>query len=145
MTTHAGAAATPEQEEATARKFYGTWRLAAVTRENPATGEKLDLDVAYDGYIAYTPDRRVTVIITRKPPNGERHITCYGARWTLDGDNVVHHVDIGTREGRSGTQQVRRFSFEGDRLTLTPPLSSDYAYDFPTQRSLIWRRVAPPR
>lgn len=130
-------------EEAIARRFVGTWRLVNVTREDPATGEKLNQDVAYDGYIAYTIDRRVTVIITRKPLNEDRYITCYGARWTLEGENVTHHVDIGTREKRQGSQQVRHFRFHDDRLTLTPPVSVDFVHTAPTRRSLEWRRVTP--
>ena len=131
----------PYDEDAIARKFIGSWRLVNVTRQDAETGENLDVGVTYDGYIAYTDDRRVTVIITRKAPGEERYITCYGARWTLDGDNVIHHVDIGTREKRSGTQQVRHFRFHDDRLTLTPPVSVDFVHKAPTKRSLEWRRV----
>ena len=132
---------TNEDEETIAKKFIGTWRLVAVTREDPATGEQLDHGVAYDGYIAYTDDRRVTVIITRKPPGEARYITCYGARWTLEGDYVTHHVDIGTREKREGSRQARHFRFHDDRLTLTPPVSLDFVHAAPTKRSLEWRRV----
>lgn len=137
--------ANEQNEQAVARQFHGTWRLVGVTREDPVTGKQLDQHVVYDGYIAYTPDRRVTVIITRKPEGEDRYITCYGARWTLDGEYVTHHVDIGTREKREGTQQVRRFHFDGDRLILTPPISVDFLHAAPTKRSLIWRRVAPAK
>ena len=141
----AGETSSVDDEEATASKFIGAWRLVNVTREDPATGEKLDRGVAYDGYIAYTADRRVTVIITRKPPDEPRYITCYGARWSLDGEYVTHHVDIGTREKREGSQQVRHFRFDGDRLTLTPPVSVDFVHTAPTKRSLEWQRVARPK
>ena len=132
-------------EAAIARQFHGTWRLIGVTRFDPETGANLDEGVVYDGCIAYTPDRRVTVIITRKPPNEERYITCYGARWSLEGDYVTHHVDIGTREKREGSDQLRHFKFEGDILTLTPPVSVDFVHSAPTKRSLIWKRSVAPK
>ena len=131
------------EEEAIAQKFCGTWRLIGVTRHDPATGRNVDEGVKYDGVIAYTPDRRVTVIITRDAPGKERFITCYAARWSLGDGHVVHHVDIGTREKREGTDQLRYYKFEGDVLTLTPPVSPDFT-GASTQRSLIWKRIPKP-
>jgi hypothetical protein len=127
-------------EEAVAQQFYGTWRLIGVTRFDPQTGKNLDEGVTYDGVIAYTPDRRVTVIITRQVPGKERFITNYAARWSLGDGFVVHHVDIGVDGKREGSDQVRKYRFEGDVLTLTPPISPDFTGNS-TERSLIWKRI----
>ena len=132
--------ASDHDEETIAKKFLGTWRLVGVTREDPATGKNLDEGVAYDGYIAYTDDRRVTVVITRKAPGEERYITSYCARWTIEGDHVIHNVDLGTREKREGSRQPRHYRFHDDRLTLTPPVSLDFVHSSPTKRSLEWQR-----
>lgn len=136
------ASSASRDEAAIAERFLGSWRLVKVTRQDAETGEDLDKGVSYDGYIAYTPDRRVSVIITRRAPGEERNITCYGGKWTIEGDKVIHHVDIGTREGREGTRQPREFRFHEDRLTLTPPVSVDFVHKAPTRRSLEWRRVS---
>ena len=43
----------------------------------------------------------------------------YSGRYTVEGDKVVHHVDVSSNEALSGTDQVRLFKLEGDRLTIT--------------------------
>lgn len=136
----AGAA---RDENAIAEKFLGTWRLIGVTREDAASGANLDEGVVYDGVIAYTDDRRVTVIITRQVPGKERFITCYAARWSLGDGFVTHHVDIGADGKREGSDHPRKYKFEGDQLTLTPPVTPDFT-GASTVRSLVWKRIQKP-
>ncbi len=125
------------------QKFLGTWRLVGVDREEVATGRKLDQDVKQTGYISYTPDGRMMVIISHLAPGKPEEITCYSARWRVEGDHVVHDVDIAARAPWVGTKQIRGFRFEGDRLTLSPPVSADFVHGSVTRRSLEWEKVAP--
>lgn len=124
-------------------KFLGSWRLVGVDREDIATGKKLDMDKQQTGYIAYTPDGRMMVIISRSQPDGEDHVTCYAAQWHVEGDHVIHDVEIAARAPWAGTRQVRGFRFHGNRLTLSPPVSEDYIHGTVTRRSLEWERVSP--
>ena len=39
--------------------------------------------------------------------------------YTIAGDKVVHHIDIAWNNARLGSDQVRFFKLDGDRLTLT--------------------------
>jgi len=43
----------------------------------------------------------------------------YSGRYTVEGDKVVHRVDVSWNEAWTGTDQVRFVKVEGDRLTIT--------------------------
>jgi hypothetical protein len=131
----------PADTRAIEQKFLGAWRLVGVDREEVATGRKLDEDVKQTGYISYTPDKRVMVIISHVAPDKPEEVTCYAARWHIEGDTVIHEVEISARAPWVGTRQVRGYRFHGDRLTLSPPVSADYAHGSVTRRSLEWRKV----
>ncbi len=123
-------------------RFLGTWSLASVERENASTGEKLDVGVRNAGFISYQPDGRMSVVISRvEPGKPEPIITCYAAKWTLDGDKVYHDIDIAARHAWTGTRQVRHFSFHDDMLTLRPPESEDFVHGVATRRALTWKKV----
>ncbi len=126
------------------RKFLGTWRLVGVEREEVATGRKLDQDVKQTGYISYTPDGRMMVIISHIAPGKAEEITCYAAKWHVEGERVVHDVDIAARAPWTGTKQVRGYEFRGNRLILSPPVSADFVHGSVTRRSLEWEKVAAP-
>ncbi len=122
-------------------RFLGTWRLASVDREDAATGQALDVGVKSDGYISYQPDGHMSVVISREEPGKPVGITCYAAKWSLDGDKVYHDISISARPQWVGTRQVRHFTFHGDMLTLRPPESPDVVHGKVTRRALHWRKV----
>ena len=123
-------------------RFLGTWSLEGVDREVEGSGEKLDVGVTSTGYISYQPDGWMSVVISRvEPGKTDPIITCYAARWSLDGDKVYHDIAIAARPEWTGTRQVRHFSFEGDTLTLRPPVSEDYLHGKVTRRALKWRKA----
>ena len=123
------------------QKFLGTWRLTGVDRAEEATGKKLDVDSKQTGYISYTPDGRMMVIIARHISGGEDEITCYAAQWRVEGESVIHDVEISARAPWAGTRQVRGYRFEGNSLILSPPVSEDFIHGTVTRRSLTWERV----
>jgi len=123
-------------------KFLGTWKLVDVDREIADSGEKLDQGVVQTGFICYTAEPRMMVIIRRsRPGQPGQEITSYAGPWTIEGDAVIHHVEMATRESWVGTDQVRGFAFEEDRLILSPPVSPDYTHGSVTRRSLTWRKL----
>lgn len=122
-------------------RFLGCWRLIGVDREEAATGRKLDTDMTQSGYVSYTPDGRMIVIIARHKPGTEDQITSYAARWHVDGDHVVHDIDIAVRAPWTGTKQLRAFRFEDNRLILSPPESEDFLHGTVTRRSLTWEKI----
>lgn len=124
-------------------RFYGTWRLVGVDRRDPASGEQLGRGVRQSGYICYTDEGRVMVLISRQDPDKDQPVfTSYAASWEIEGDAVIHTVDMATRAPWVGTRQVRHFTFEDDRLILAPPVSHDFNHDVTTQRTLTWEKLA---
>jgi len=58
---------------------------------------------------------------------GTMHYVAYWGRWTVDGDEVVHHVVGALVQDWVGTELRRTASFDesGGRLTLTAPPAED--------------------
>ncbi len=122
-------------------RFLGCWKLVGVDREDIATGRKLDVDTRQTGYISYTSDGRMLVVIARHLDGKDDEVTAYAARWHVEGDSVIHDVDYAVRAPWTGTRQVRGYRFHGNRLTLSPPVSEDYIHGSVTRRSLEWEKV----
>ena len=43
----------------------------------------------------------------------------YAGTYTINGDKVVHHIDIAWNNARRRSDEDRFFKIDGDRLTLT--------------------------
>ena len=121
-------------------RFAGTWKLVGVDRELAQSGEKLDTGAIQTGFICYTEEPRMMVII-RRAEAGRVEFISYAGPWSIEGDAVIHHVEIASREAWAGTRQIRHFAFEQNRLILTPPVSPDYTHGAVTRRSLTWERL----
>lgn len=120
-----------------ADELYGTWKLVSWKRTIVATGETSDVfGKAPQGYLIYGRDGRVLCIMTseNRPniPNVTKmtdkekvalynSIIAYGGTYTFDGNTVKIKVDISWNESWNGTELVRTFKFEGNRLILTAP------------------------
>jgi len=108
------------------------------------------------GFITYTPDGRMSVVITaetRKPlsvndriaaPADERAeafstVIAYAGRYSFTSDKIVHHVEASWMPNQVGTDLVRSLKLEGDRLTLrTTPILQGGAQ---TTTDLVWERL----
>jgi hypothetical protein len=137
-------------------QLLGTWRLISFTAQVVATGERVDtFGDAPQGYLNYTGDGRVLVIIVKeKRPkrsdlaqmiDAERlelfnTMVAYGGTFSVDGDRITHNVDISWNENWTGTAQVRRFRIEGGRLIITqdPQVGPDGRQ---TSAVLTWERA----
>ncbi|MBD2306475.1 lipocalin-like domain-containing protein [Chroococcidiopsis sp. FACHB-1243] len=115
------------------------------------------------GYITYTSEGRMMVMFARsdralfsidvKSPLGKdiqklpfaelaaafTSFNAYAGTYELNGNTVVHHIEIASIPNRVGTDLVRTFSLNGDRITLkTPPTYSDGVLKI---FELVWERV----
>lgn len=61
----------------------------------------------------------------------------YGGSFYIEGDTVVHQVDIALNPNFVGSVQKRRMEFVGEHLTLS-------ADEGRRHHRLVWRRVAVP-
>jgi hypothetical protein len=114
--------------------LLGTWKLKSFMREDVETGERRPaLGEHPEGYIGYAPDGRMYALFVaggRIVPSGEqptdaeraqlhKSMLAYAGTYTITGDKVVHHIDIAWNNARLGSDQVRYFKLDGDRLILT--------------------------
>lgn len=136
--------------------LLGTWKLQSFTTEYQDTGQKIEPYGTHPGgYLSYGADRRMYVIIAgegRKPPtqvvptraetielfNG---MAAYAGTYTIEGDQVSHHVDVSWIEAWTGTTQVRRFRIEGNSLHIRSVAAPDPIDGRFSSSTAVWTRV----
>jgi hypothetical protein len=135
--------------------LIGTWSLVSVTRQDLATGAKVDF-IGPDpvGYISYSADHRMMVVIARsgrKKPAGARAtpaeaealmktLVSYAGTYSISGGEITHHVEVSWNESWTGTDQTRRFRHDGGRLHLDTLPSPDPVDGTMSVRSMVWKR-----
>ena len=108
-------------------KILGIWRLVSFEVEYQATGEKEPfLGKNPTGYIIFAPEGRAMLILTgegRKAPNSDqdradllKSMFAYTGMYRIEGDKWITKVDVSWNPAWVGTEQVRFFRFDGDRL-----------------------------
>jgi hypothetical protein len=142
--------------EATRARLIGTWKLVSVINEDVATGSKVDyFGPNPDGYINYGPDGRMIVINVRsdrRRPKGAsptpeeavalfRSVLAYAGTYTIEGNEVTHHVDISWNEVWTGTKQTRIARFDGDRVHLSTKPTPDPVDGRMSVRTMTWTKL----
>lgn len=145
-----------QQSNPVASRLLGTWKLVSVIREEVPSGVTIDLmGPSPQGFITYSADGRMVALLARgdrkKPAantataeeaeNLFRSVISYAGPYTIAGNEVTHHVDISWNESWTGTKQVRIFKFDGDRVSLSTPVSPDPLDGKISIRSLVWEKV----
>jgi hypothetical protein len=114
--------------------LLGTWKMISWKREVISTGATSDV-MGPDpvGYINYGSDGRVYALVVRSdrpapkalPTSDEDKLRlydgmlAYAGTYTLDDEKAVHHVDASWNQAWTGTDQVRFYKLDGDRLTIS--------------------------
>ena len=139
------------------QRLVGTWKLIAAVREELPSGTKTDfLGSNPTGYINYAPDGRMIVLNVaagrRKPAGANataaeaealfRSMTGYGGTYTIEGNEITHHVDVSWNETWTGTKQKRIARFEGNRVYLSTPPSPDPITGAISTRTMTWEKVS---
>lgn len=114
--------------------LVGTWRLKSFVRQDVATGARRPaLGEHPDGYLGYAPDGRMYTLFVaagRLVPAGDaptdaeraqlhKSMLSYAGTYMVAGDKVIHHIDTAWNNARLGSDQLRFFKLDGDRLTIT--------------------------
>jgi hypothetical protein len=114
--------------------LVGTWKLKSFVREDVASGErKPALGEHPEGYLGLRARWAHVCAIRRRRPRGSRRRpaygcgarataqvrVAYGGTYTIASDKVIHHIDIAWNNARFGSDQVRFFNLDGEKLTLT--------------------------
>ncbi len=120
--------------------LLGTWRMVSWQREIVATGERADaLGPDPVGYINYGADGRFYALVVGRdrprpaslPPTDEEKVRLFGSMlayagtYTVDDEKAVHHVDASWNEAWTGTDQVRFYKLDGDRLAISSAPAPD--------------------
>lgn len=118
--------------------LVGTWRLVSFHVEAPDGSITYPWGKDVAGYITYTDWRRMAVVFQKadRPRSGsgdlwqrtaeekaEAYDTCiaYSGTYDVEANRVIHHVEVCTFQNYVGTDLVRAFEIEGNRVTLTTP------------------------
>lgn len=136
--------------------LIGTWRLVEAVSEDFSTHEKTEIyKGGAIGYITYGLDGRMMAIVVnarRMKPGGDvatgpeaealfRTMAAYAGSYMIKGSQIAHHVDASWNETWTGTDQVRTYKFDGDRLHLATAPSPNPFTGKMSVRTLMWEKV----
>jgi Lipocalin-like domain len=114
------------------QRIVGTWSLVSVLYEDVQTHERWPVLGEHPrGRQIATADGRWIAVVTgegRKVPQTDeeraqalRTMIAYTGRYRVEENKVVTKVEAAWNEAWVGTEQVRFFRFEGDRLLIESP------------------------
>lgn len=123
------ACATPSAMADERARLVGTWKLKSFVTEIQASGEKRSVYGAKPrGYAVFTPEHRLMVVITgegRKPAQSVEEraallitMFAYTGQYSVQENRLITKVDASWNEAWTGTDQVRFFKVDGDRLEV---------------------------
>lgn len=139
-------------------RLVGTWKLISAVSEDLATSQKTNIYKGTPvGFITYGADGRVMTIVVdsvRKKPAATvataaeaealfRSMTAYAGTYTVSGARVIHRPDASWNETWTGTDQIRDYKFDGERLLLATAPSPDAFTGKMSVRTLVWERINP--
>ncbi|MCP5395272.1 MAG: lipocalin-like domain-containing protein [Sphingomonadaceae bacterium] len=118
--------------------FIGSWELVDFIRTSSAGETDRPLGAVPAGLISYTADGTVSVHLVATDGRPGRlmpeYSGYYGAfRVDTDRQVVIHDIEQASHEWLRGTQQVRQYAFDGDRLTLSAAIDEE-------RMELSWQR-----
>ena len=151
MTAQAQTTASARQE--TGKSLVGTWKLKSCFMEDIETKEQTaPWGKRPNGYLMLTAAGHWIVVQTaegRKAPQNDedqcaafRSMLAYSGRYRIDGQKVLINVEIAWDESWTGTEQVRFFKLDGNRLHIeaAPQRYANFG-DKLVRAVLVWERV----
>ena len=128
--------------------LLGVWKLNAFTVESVETKERrYPFGQNPKGYVVITADRLITVLTGegRKPPRTDedrisafKTMIAYSGQYRIEENRLTAKVDTAWNESWTGTDQVRIFRLEGDKLFIeTLPAVSVTAPELGIARGIL--------
>lgn len=144
------------QNKFAGNNLVGTWKLVSITGMSAKGIEIHDYGLHPQGYLHYTPDGHVIVIIVKsdrlKPVNKKissaesayliNSMTSYAGTYSIHGNQVVHHIEVSWNQAWTGTNQKRFYQLKDNYLVLTIPSFIDADLG-KMQVNLMWEKVSP--
>jgi hypothetical protein len=139
-------------QTSTKADLVGTWFLVSALMEDVATKKRESVwGERPNGRLTLTNSHWLVVQTAegRKTPHTDedrsaafRSMIAYGGRYRTEGRKIVIEVDISWDESWTGTQQVRFFDVEGDRLHIeAAPQRYANLGNKPMRGILTWQRM----
>lgn len=137
-------------------QFVGTWKLVSFELRSSKGQVNYPFGDKPVGYIIYNQDGFMSVAFmaserqkfaSNDPQKGTMEekssamdtFFSYCGRYEVQGDRIVHHIEVSLFPNWTGMEQQRLYEFEGDRLTLsTPPFQ---VAGVEQTAHLVWERV----
>ena len=126
--------------------LIGMWKLKSISRVDPQTKRTSEPWGTHPkGYITYLASGRMMVIFSHEkqtvPVGTEmttaewiaraREAVAYAGTYMIDGDKVIHYVEVSTIVAYIGTKQIRPFKIDGNTVSL---------FSAVTGQTLTWER-----
>lgn len=118
----------------TRNDLLGSWRLTAVTMtdKDGTVTEPFGKDVR--GILIYAPAGEMSATV-----NQAGSYLSYAGSFDVEGDRVIHHVEMSSLTEAAGTDQQRIATLEGDTLTLAA--SPTFMGPPGSVARLVWQRA----
>jgi len=134
--------------------ILGVWKLLTHDTEfqDGSTGRKL-FGQNPPGYLIFTTEGRMMAVLEaegRKPAKNDedranllRSVAAYSGMYRLEQDKWITKVDVAWTPLIHGTEQLRYYKLDGDRLEVITPWASDPRLPgSPVTRTILhWQRV----
>jgi hypothetical protein len=136
--------------------IVGTWQIQSFVREVVATGQRYnEFGEKPDGYISYLPDGRMHAMLVagnRVKPTGTLPteeekaklfgtMIAYAGTYRIEGEKIVHGVEVSWNQLWTGSQQTRFFKAEGDTLTITTAVAKSPRDGQEGRTIVVFKRV----
>ncbi len=132
-------------------KLAGNWRLVSFYTEDVQTKQRNNVyGEQPKGYVAFTGGRFIGIATAegrKQPQTSEdqaaafRSMIAYTGKYRVEGDKYITKVDVAWNEGWVGTEQIRFWRLEGDRLNLTTaPMPNPNVSGGMLIGTLVWER-----
>jgi hypothetical protein len=134
-----------------AKQLVGSWRLSSWVIQIVGGEASEPFGPNPNGRAVFTADGHVAYIIAasnRKPASNNeesaallKSLLAYTGKFTIDGEKLITKVDISWNELMTGSDTVRFYKLEGDRLSLRTPEQVSAVYvGKKVVGTLIWER-----
>jgi hypothetical protein len=136
--------------------IVGTWKIQSFVREVAETGQRYnEFGDKPDGYISYLPDGRMHAMLVagnRVGPAGAvlteeekaklfGTMIAYAGTYRIEGEKVVHDIEVSWNQLWTGSKQVRFFKAEGDTLTITTAVAKSPRDGQEGRTIVVFKRV----
>ena len=133
------------------QSFVGTYKLVSFTVEIDGQPLRETMGKSPRGYLVLTPNRWIHLITAENRKFGisveEKSalwdsLSTYTGLYRVDGSKIIVSVDVSWNESLNGTQVIRNWQLEGNRLSITTdraPYSRDPSKMAVTR--VVWERI----